>query len=132
MTKFQKRIKKSQNHLLNALVIGGGFQRLEEITNIFDSVFVVAHTPPELKRRNLIFREGKSSLDSLSDITSIFIDKNQINTLNNLVGIMLKHQPLIHIEGNEVIGRDFSGPLYDNGFRAIEQQGFYHTWKRTK
>jgi hypothetical protein len=132
MSKFRKRIQKAQGTMVNALVIGTGFRRLDELTDIFKTVFVISSTLPEIKRKNLIFREGHNSLDPLSEITSIFIDKNQIHTLENLVPVMLKHHPYIFIEGNEVIGREFSLPLYQNGFRAIEQQGFFHTWKKIK
>jgi hypothetical protein len=132
MNKFQKRVKKSQDNLLSALVIGTGFGYLKEISEMFNTVFVVAKERPELKLKNVVFREGKASLDPLTDITTIFIDRDQVSTLEHLVGTLHKHHPLVHIEGNEVIEREFSRPFYDNGFRAIDQQGFYHTWKKTK
>lgn len=132
MDKFVKRVSKVKKNAINALVIGTGFGRLSDLTEIFKSVFVFADTIPEFRSKNIIFRENGAGKDFLTDISIILIDLDQIHSLEGLDSLLHKFHPVVLIEGNAVIGRDLSKPLYRCGYGAVEQDGFYHTWKKLK
>jgi hypothetical protein len=130
MSKFKKRVFKSGGSPLNALVVGTGFGRLEEITEMFKTVFVIADEYPEIRLKNVIFREDAFRLDLLSDVKSVFIDLDRVDYIENLEVILQRHTPDVFIEGNDVIDRDKSKLLWKIGYRAVDQQGLFHTWKR--
>ena len=58
MATLLKKLSKTKNDLINVLVIGKGIGSLDEIIEIFQSVFVIAPTRPEIKARNLIYYEN--------------------------------------------------------------------------
>jgi len=130
MKKFQKRVLKTVDNTASALLLGNGFGNLESISDIFDSVFVVDMQEPEIKRKNIIFREDRSRLETLGPITCVFVDLKRLNLLEELIPLLVKVRPTVFIEGNEPLDRSQSTTLFQNGFRPLEQQGFFHTWKK--
>ena len=130
MSKFKKRVFKSGGNPLNALVVGSGFGRLEEITEMFKTVFVIADEYPNIRMKNVIFREDAFRLDLLSDVKSVFIDLDRVDYIENLEVILQRHTPNVFIEGDEVIDREKSKLLWKIGYRAVDKQGLFHTWKR--
>jgi hypothetical protein len=129
MAKFQKRLRKLVTPQSNAVVIGQGFGYLLDIAELFDTVFVFSWDLPKIKNKNLVYRENFADLNPLSEISTVFIDLDQIQHLQALLPVWLKWKSVILIEGNDVIGREHSKPLYDNHYRAVEQQGTHHIWK---
>lgn len=129
MNKFQKRISKTTKNHGSALVIGSGLGHLEEILEVFRIVFVIADVAPNIKARNLTFRENFDDLNPITDIDAIFFDLDHIKYLENVSSIWHKYPAPILIEGNDVIEREFSKPLYKHNYRAVDQQGIYHVWK---
>jgi len=132
MEKFQKRLLKTKKNPQNAIVLGEGFGHLEDILEVFKSVFVFAPTAPKIKAKNLIFREHGAGKDFLNDISVVFVDRDKTKKIDDIVIILNKWHSLVVIEGDEVIGRDLSQTLYRTGYGAVEQQGYYHTWKKLK
>jgi hypothetical protein len=129
MSKVEKRLRKSLGPVQNALVIGDGFGLLEASLNVFKSVFVINENKPSIKFKNLIYREFFNDLLIITNISIVFIDRNRVNLIENIEPILYRERPLILIEGNDVIGRDVSGPLYKANYRAIDRQDLYHIWK---
>lgn len=130
MNKFKKRLTKSVGDLQNAVVVGQGFGQLDSIVETFSTVFIFSWEPPNLKAKNLVFRENFNDLDPIRDISSIFIDLDQIQHLEKISQIWHKNKCTILVEGNDPIERSVSGPLYRDHFRCTDQQGIYHIWKR--
>lgn len=128
MSKFRKRISKSDFSGGNAVVISTGFGHLDDLLDIYDTIFIIGKKP-EVKHRNLIYREERR-YDVIYDISAIFLDLNMLHELEFLPSVMNKWKPAICVEGNEVIGRDKSQLLYKYHYRAVEQSGIYHVWKR--
>ena len=131
MNKFKKRVAKSFSTQFNAVVYGQGFGHLEEILNSFPSVFLINDTVP-FKRKNLIFREKNSDLNSILDVGVLFIDLDKIKDIDFLMPIIIKHKPDIAIEGNECIERNYSKSLWEFNYRPRSKQGFFHVWKKIK
>jgi hypothetical protein len=130
MNKFKKRLTKSVGDLQNAVVVGQGFGQLDSIVETFSTVFIFSWDRPNLKAKNLVFRENFNDLDPIRDISSIFIDLDQIQHLEKISQIWHKNKCTILVEGNDPIERSVSGPLYRDHFRCTDQQGIYHIWKR--
>ena len=129
MNKFRKKLSKVGKELENAVVVGTGFGYLEEIVDIFKTVFVISEEKPKERGRNLVYRETFGDLTQLANISIIFVDRNQLSHLGSIVPVWNRYKSLVIIEGREVIGRDKSLLLYQNGFEAIDQQKSYHVWK---
>lgn len=130
MNKIHKRIRKLSRNSTNALVVGEAFGNLSVIIEIFDTVFVVSENMPALRAKNLVYRENISNLNNITDVGAIFYDLNQIGKLEQLQHFWSRNNSNIFIEGNDVIGREHSRPLYDSGWRATSQQGFFHVWEK--
>lgn len=131
MSKFKKRIQKTFATKFNAVVYGTGFGYLDEILDIFPTVFVLSDTPP-VKKKNLVFRENGSDLNILQEVKVIFIDRNKVDDIDYLLPIIKKHKPDIAIEGNEPLEREYSKSIYASGYFYRESQGIFHIWKLGK
>jgi len=132
MNKFQKRITKMLSHNANAVVLGKGFGFLEHILKSFGTVFLIDDTRPENRGKNLVYMANHLSLPPALDVSAIFLDRNKVNVLGTVGSVLNRCNCAIIIEGEEIIPRDQSQLLYSTGFRAIDQNGLFHTWKRTK
>jgi hypothetical protein len=128
MTKFIKRLTKLSDQLDTVLVVGSGLGELQALTEVFNTVFIIAPTPPEIKSKNIVYRENFNELNQLEGINVIIIDLDHIYFLDKLLSLILRWRPYILIEGNRVIERKLSAPLYQHNYRATDQQGFYHVW----
>jgi hypothetical protein len=129
MNKFQKRISKMSKSCQAAIVVGSAFGHLEELLEIFGTVFVVDDQPPAIRAKNLVYRESFEMFEQMSEVNFMFYDLNTIGLLDKSPGIWNRNRPIVIIEGRDVIGRDFSKALYDNRYNAVHQEEEYHVWK---
>lgn len=132
MNKFQKRIGKVGKKFDHALVVGTGFGNLNDILEIFRSVFMVNSVPFEKKSKKIIYRENLDNITQIPNINFIFFDLEQIHQLENLKDCWVRNESLVIIEGNDPIGREFSGPLYKTRWGCTSQQGTFHVWEKIK
>lgn len=120
MTTLSKKIQKTKKPTRNCLVLGSLFGNLEEIVNVFDSVFVVTADDVSLRRKNLIYRETIESVSILPDIDFIFIDRKYFSRIEELLQIWRRHRPLILTEGNEAPPKDI--------IKFLKNENYYVTW----
>ncbi len=132
MNKFQKRVSKISRKHTNALVLGKAFGYLAEILDVYASVFVIDEISNGLKAKNLIYRESIDRLINVTDIGVIFLDLNELDKLEFLMPIWQKHSSTVFVEGESVISREFSLPLYQSGWRCTSLQGIFHVWEQQK
>jgi hypothetical protein len=130
MNKFKKRLTKIIGRPQNAVVVGQGFGQLASILETFNTVLIFSWDYPNLRAKNLVFRENFNDLNPLHDVTAIFIDLDQTQHLENMSKRWQKYKCTVLIEGNDPIGRNLSVALYRDHFRCIDQQGIYHVWKQ--
>lgn len=130
MNKFKKRLTKLVRDPQNAVVLGQGFGQLQNILEIFKTVFIFSWDTVSYKAKNLIVRENFQELTPLTDISMILVDLDQLHHLENLMPVWNRNKCLIIVEGNDPVGREKSGVLYQNHFRCIDQHGIYHVWKQ--
>ena len=132
MNKCQKRLSKLSRKHTNALVIGKAFGCLTEVLGVYTNIFVIDAISNGLKAKNLIYRESIDRLTSVSDIGAIFLDLNELDKLESLMTVWQKHNALVFIEGESVIPREVSLPLYQSGWRCTSLQGIFHVWEQQK
>lgn len=132
MSKFAKRLKKLSGYTENALVVGKAFGCLDQLVEIYTNVFVVDVDLPNIKSRNLIYRENFNDLNTMAQVGAIFIDLDQVNHLDTLSDFWQRHRSTIFIEGNDAIPRNLSKSLYRTNWNCTSLQGIYHVWEQVK
>ena len=129
MTKFKKRLHKLSRNHAHALVLGSAFGILDQVVEIYDTVFVVSTAPPAIKAKNLVYKETFVKLDHIQNIASIFIDQNELCNLDKVEALWKKHNSIIFIEGDIRIDKTIAKPLYDSGWACTSLQGIFHVWE---
>ena len=129
MNKFQKRLHKLSRNRAHALVIGSAFGILDQVVEIYDTVFVISSTPPAVKAKNLIYKETFVKLDHIQNIASIFIDHNELHNLDKIEALWKKDNSIIFVEGGVRIDNTIAKPLYDSGWACTSLQGIFHVWE---
>lgn len=132
MTKFQKRVQKVSRPNESAVVIGSGFGHLTEILEIFNTVFVLGGEKPEIKSKNLVYKESYQNLNNITLISAIFFDLKDIDKLEDFKTFWQRNNSVVIIEGDDPIGREFSKSLYDSQWGCTSLQGFFHVWEQMK
>jgi len=129
MSKFQKRLSKLLKNYENAVVVGQGFGHLDEIIEIFKTVFVISDLPPKIKSKKLVYREGFNNLSQISEVSIVFIDLIELHNLENVSQLWVRSKSFVAVEGNDPIGREFSKPLYSSNYHCTGLHGAYHIWE---
>jgi len=132
MNKFQKRLRKLQKHTENALVVGQGFGHLNEILEIYKTVFVINETHPGIKARNLIYRDNFNDINHMVELTVIIFDLEKVEHLDKLTQLWIRSKSLVIIEGNDPIDRSKSKSLYNTNWQCIDLCGLFHVWEKIK
>ncbi len=132
MTKFQKRLGKVGKYFNHAVVVGQGFGNLDELLEIFRTVFIINGYKTGKKAKNLIYRENFEDLDHINNINFVFFDLSEIQHLEKLKDCWVRNDSLVIIEGNDPIEREFSNPLYKTRWGCTSLQGTFHVWERLK
>jgi len=130
MSKIQKTLRKLSHNNTHALVLGSAFGILDQILEVYGTVFVISASPPAIKARNLIYKENFVKLDHLQDMTSIFVDIDQLDHLDKIEVIWRKHNSKLFVEGNDRVENDKVKILYDSGWACTSLQGWFHVWEQ--
>ena len=129
MTKFKKRLYKLSRDHDHALVLGSAFGILDQVVEIYNTVFVVSAEQPAFKAKNLVYKETFVKLDHIQNIASIFIDHNELCNLDKIEALWKKNNSKIFIEGGDRIDKTIAKPLYDSGWACTSLQGIFHVWE---
>jgi hypothetical protein len=129
MNKIQKRLRKLSRNNTHALVLGSAFGILDQILEVYNTVFVVNESPPAIKAKNLVYKETFVKLDHLQDMSSIFIDIDQLDNLDKIEVIWRNHNSKLFVEGGNRVENDKVKILYDSGWACTSLQGTFHVWE---
>ena len=113
MNKIQKRLRKLSRNNTHALVLGSAFGILDQILEVYNTVFVIDESPPAIKAKNLVYKETFVKLDHLQDMSSIFVDINQLDNLDKIEVIWRNHNSKLFVEGGDRVENDKVKILYD-------------------
>jgi len=129
MSKFIKRLSKIQNNFDTALVVGSAFGHLEDLLLVFNTVFVIANTHPDYRAKNLVYRNFKSELNVLPNISVFFIDTEYNSIISHYTHILTKSKPVLVIGNSDYLDREHIRPLLNYGYKRVSKQYDYHFWK---
>ena len=129
MNKAQKRLHKLSRDHAHALVLGSAFGILDQIVEIYDTVFVVSADQPAVRAKNLVYKETFVKLDHIQNIASIFIDHSELCNLDKVEVLWKKYNSKIFVEGGVRIDNTIAKPLYDSGWACTSLQGSFHVWE---
>lgn len=132
MSKFKKRIQKISKDCQHALVIGSCFGKLEDLLEIYGTVFVISDAPPAIKSKKLIYRDNFDYLITIPNINLIVFDLSTVDRIPTLKDCWLKNKSKIVIEGNEPLGREFTKTFYETNWGCTSLQGDFHVWEQIK
>jgi hypothetical protein len=130
MTKFSKRMKKANRKARNVLVVGTALGNLEDLLEAFNTVFVVNGTLPRIQKRNVVYRENFDNIHLVSDVDLIIIDFLHEKFIPELQQIWRRTQPIIIIEGPELISKECQKLLKSDHYAIREVAKNYHVWKK--
>ena len=129
MNKFQKRLHKLSRNNAHALVLGSAFGILDQVVEIYDTVFVVSADQPPVRAKNLVYKETFVKLDHIQNIASIFIDHTELCNLDKVEALWKKHNSIVFVEGGVRIDNAIAKPLYDSGWACTSLHGIFHVWE---
>jgi hypothetical protein len=129
MASFSKKIRKLNKFPKNALIIGKAFGQLEELSEIFDSLFVVGSDSNLLRKRNIIYREDFEFLTSLPDIDFIFVDKDYFEQLLRINQIWRKNRSYLVTEGEAPPDKHIYKFLAAETFAILDAHKHHIFWK---
>lgn len=129
MTKFQKRVTKLSRDTAHALVVGSAFGILDQILEIYGTVFIVNASTATVKAKNLIYKENFTKLDHIHNISSIFVDVDQLGNLDKIEVLWKKHNSCLFIEGGDRIQDHRVKILQNSGWECTSLQGTFQVWE---
>jgi hypothetical protein len=131
MSKFTKRILKNIKKPKNALVFGQGLDRMQEISDIFQTLFIIEAKEKFFLGRNVIYRENIENIETLPDIDYIFIDKDKLDYVFSLHVVIRRWSPFILTEGIEEWTSEHTKFLRNKRYRAIDYTKEFYVWKNS-
>jgi hypothetical protein len=128
MSKFNKKIQKiTIKQPRYAVVLGSAFGHLEEISDLFRSVFVINNSQEIIKKKNIIYLENFEYTKTLADVDAIFIDESQKDFISELQLIWKKYNSTLIIEGEAYVDKF----LRKQRYQIVQIEKKYHIWKIT-
>jgi len=133
MNKFTKRIVKSTKNQSVCLVVGTAFGNLEELANVFDTVFLHTNNRVNaLKKKNIIFLENIDSNLDIPLVSMIFLDLDYLTSLSSFRQLLTKYSPTLMIGSGEFIDKTWNKFLNDHRYQIIELFKDYQIWTMKK
>jgi hypothetical protein len=129
MSKFSKRLRKISKKPRNAFILGQGVGEIDDILEVFSSVFVVGDFSQGLRRKNLIYLEKIENINDIPNVDMVFLDRNSFEKIKDLRAMYKRCHPLIFVEGDINLQRDLVKFLVDDGYLVSDIEKRYHIWK---
>lgn len=132
MTKFAKKITKGSKVHENCVVVGNIWNNLDEITEVFNTVFILTLDSQEFKKRNVVYREDFDDLSILPVIDTVFVDYEKLEHLVKLEKIINKYRLTVYIGHPYHVDNYYRKFLYGRGYELVEFCKTYQIWKPKK
>lgn len=126
MTKFVKKIKKMTfKKPRYAICVGDAFGNLEELTELFFTVFVFDYKNDDLKKKNIVYMENDRFLTSIPDVDVIFINEDKKEWLKPLQAVWRRYNSVLVIEGDPFADKF----LRNEQYKIVIIEKKFHIWK---
>ena len=123
-------MKKANRKARNVLAVGTALGNLEDLLEAFDTVFVVNGVMPRIQKRNVVYRENFDNIHLVTDVDLIIIDFVHEEFIPELQQIWRRTQPIIIIEGPELISKECQKLLKSDHYAIREVTKNYYVWKK--
>jgi hypothetical protein len=130
MSKFTKRVLGKGKNIRCCLVIGNGFDLINDIVDNFRTVFIVNSGDRSLRKRNVVYRQDFTNIDILTDIDVIFIDRDQERGLALSEPLFAKFNPTVVIENTDSWSRESIRSLQLKGYQLVETHKNFIKWAK--
>jgi hypothetical protein len=128
--KQAKRISKIKKNPKNALVVGSAFGHLEEYIGLFSTIFVLYNSEERIRHKTLIYRDTVESLNYLTEIDFIFVDREYFDEIKNFYTVWRKSSPVILTQGNTFKDSTTQFFLNSEHYWAVDITKQYMIWKQ--
>ncbi len=129
MSKFAKRIKKLNKKARNVLVVGDAWGNLPEMVENFNSIFLIDDHKRIFRSKNVIYRENFDNISHIYDVDIILLNLDHENRLPEILPVIKRCNPIIVIEGPEIISKENQKFLKSHHYEIVEIHKTYFQWK---
>jgi len=124
-----KRITKIKKDPKNALIVGNAFDEISSYIGLFSTIFVLNSTSDKIRHKSIVYRDTFESLNQLSNVDFIFIDKEFFKEIKNLSVVWRKSKSIILTEGSVFIEKSVQMFLNSENYYAVEVTKHFMIWK---
>ncbi len=129
MSKFAKRLKKLNKKARNVLVVGNAWGNIQELSESYNTIFLVDDQQRKVRGRNIVYRENFDNIHLLYDVDIILIDIDHQNHISELYQLFKRWDSLIIIQGPELISKENQNFLKSHNYQIVEIHKTYYQWK---
>jgi hypothetical protein len=128
MTSLIKRISKDTKNLNCCIVVGNAFGNLEEVSNAFNTVFIMSTEMRDFKKRNIVYRSSFDNIVEIPYIDAVFFDADQLEHIPKLETVLKKCRVIIYIGSKDIPSLYYFRFLESCKYEVTEIQKHYHKW----
>jgi hypothetical protein len=132
MSKLIKRIRKSDKHPENCVVVGDVWGEMPFVIETFRNVFVKNTHKQYPRVKNVIVRDKFQEMAIFPQIDHAFIDSDCVEYIESIEKVLTHYSPVIYIGYGEFLEKDISKYLNSLNYEIIELRKDYQIWKRKK
>lgn len=126
---FSKRISKIVKNLDSVVVIGLPDDIILLMSDIFSTVFVYGEYHNLPRRKNIVFRETKDSLENLPPVSFIMFDLEKLENINFMWPKIMITRPKIFINTENPISKEYTKALKKASYDVVFRGKDYHIWE---
>lgn len=126
---FSKRIAKIVKNVNSVLIIGLPNDIILAMSEVFPTIFVFGDEITCPRRKNIIFRETASGLDSCPPVNFIMINIEKLNSLDSLWPNIMTTKPKIFFNTENPISKEYIKALKTASYEPVYGGKNYHIWQ---
>jgi hypothetical protein len=130
MADFAKKIKKMSRGTTTAIALEPNGDTLNMLTEVFGTVFSFSVIAPDVKKRNMIYRETVEDTSSIPEVGMIFVELDGLLHLPAFRSTLKNNQPTILINSGEYVTKKISKWLSDEmHYGLVDLAKSWQVWK---
>ena len=128
MTSLIKRISKDSKNLNCCIVVGNAFGNLEDVSNTFNTVFILSNDMKDFKKKNIVYRNSFDNIHEIPYIDAVFFDADQLESIPKLETVLRKNRLIIYVGSKDLPSLYYFRFLESCKYEVTEIQKHYHKW----
>lgn len=129
MANLAKKLSKSFRHSRNVVMLEPSEEMLVEMSIYFENVFVFTELEKNIKKKNIIYREGFENFDTLPNISLLYVGKDGMDKLLNCQSLLLKFRNFVVIETPDELGKKIKRLFGSCAYEITEVAKRWQMWK---